>query len=51
MKERKNKKAIHVLTRGVIIDQQHILLAYDPQAKPIIIISVVPIFFIFQGAR
>jgi ADP-ribose pyrophosphatase YjhB (NUDIX family) len=29
-----NKKNIHVLSRGVIIDQDHILLAYDPRTPP-----------------
>ena len=29
-----NKNAIHVLSRGVIIDQNHILLAYDPRPHP-----------------
>ncbi len=27
-------KSIHVLSRGVIIDQEHILLAYDPRSSP-----------------
>ena len=29
-----NKNNIHVLSRGVIIDQDHILLAYDPRPHP-----------------
>ncbi len=29
-----NKKGIHVLSRGVIVDQGHILLAYDPRPQP-----------------
>jgi 8-oxo-dGTP pyrophosphatase MutT (NUDIX family) len=29
-----NKNNIHVLSRGVIIDQDHILLAYDPRPNP-----------------
>ena len=29
-----NKKGIHVLSRGVIVDQGHILLAYDPRPHP-----------------
>jgi len=29
-----NKNNIHVLSRGVIIDQRHILLAYDPRPHP-----------------
>jgi hypothetical protein len=27
-----NKNNIHVLSRGVIIDQDYILLAYDPRS-------------------
>ena len=29
-----NKNNIHVLSRGVIIDQDHILIAYDPRPAP-----------------
>lgn len=29
-----NENNIHVLSRGVIIDQNHILLAYDPRPHP-----------------
>lgn len=29
-----NKNAIHVLSRAVIVDQGHILLAYDPRSQP-----------------
>ncbi len=29
-----NKKGIHVVSRGVIVDQGHILLAYDPRPHP-----------------
>ena len=34
METKMNTNTIHVLSRGVIVDQGHILLAYDPRQHP-----------------